>query len=401
MKEILKKIKPSKDEQAHFKLVTTSFITKLNKNLKDAKAILGGSGAKDTWLAHQHDVDIFVLFKSNTQDNISNILEKVLRKTFKEKIDRVHGSRDYFQLTQNNIQFEVVPILKISKAEQAQNITDISPLHSKWVNKQGKKIKDEIRLTKQFCKANRLYGAESHIGGFSGYVLEIITIYYGSFTKVLEAAVKWKPKTTIDSSKFYKNRDIFMEVNTSKLLSPLIIIDPVDKSRNAAAALSLEKFKQLQSLAKKYLKSHNEEYFQLKPFSFPKKHGTYIIKVEIQPLKGKRDVVGSKIVKVFEHLKRKLINFQIKETAWDTENTLYFRIKINELPKYLIQQGPPISMKEAVKNFKKKNKSTYIENDIIYAKVTPPIRDIKSFANNVFKDKYVTERVKKVTASFY
>ena len=143
------------------------------------------------------------------------------------------------------------------------------------------------------------------------------------------------------------------------------------------------------------------EHFQLKPFLFPKKNGVHIIKIEIQPLKGKRDVVGSKIVKVFEHLKRKLINFQIKETAWDTENTLYFRIKIKELPKHLIQQGPPISMEEAVKNFKKKNKLTYIENGIVYAKITPPIRDINSFTNNVFKDKYVTERVKKINASFY
>ena len=139
-KNILNKIKPNKQEEKQVSDRINSFIKKLNKNLKNAKAVLGGSGAKNTWLKDAHDADIFVLFNHEKQ-NISNILEKVLKKTFK-KFDRLHGSRDYFQIKEKDFTFEIVPIVKISKAEQALNITDISPLHAKWVNKNGKKFFD-------------------------------------------------------------------------------------------------------------------------------------------------------------------------------------------------------------------------------------------------------------------
>ena len=62
MQEVLDKIKPSKEEQVQFKKVVTQFIKQLNSKLNNAKAILGGSGAKDTWLSGSHDIDIFVQF---------------------------------------------------------------------------------------------------------------------------------------------------------------------------------------------------------------------------------------------------------------------------------------------------------------------------------------------------
>ena len=62
MQEVLKIIKPSTAEQAKVKKVINSFIKKLSSKLKDAKPILGGSGAKDTWLSGNHDIDIFVQY---------------------------------------------------------------------------------------------------------------------------------------------------------------------------------------------------------------------------------------------------------------------------------------------------------------------------------------------------
>src|SRR3989344_1107382 len=171
---ILNKIKPNEQERLWFKTIADSFLKLLNSKLKDARAILGGSGAKDTWLAGNHDVDIFVLFNyqkySGQSSELANFLEPIFKKVFsKEKISRVHGSRDYFQLYYQGFFFEVIPILQISSSLQAINITDISPLHSLWANKYTKGLKDEIRLIKQFCRAQKVYGAESYIGGFSGY----------------------------------------------------------------------------------------------------------------------------------------------------------------------------------------------------------------------------------------
>ncbi|MBI4983169.1 nucleotidyltransferase domain-containing protein, partial [Candidatus Woesearchaeota archaeon] len=206
--QILTQIKPSTEERKRFELTITSFISKLNSKLKEAKAILGGSGAKDTWLSGSHDVDIFVQFNyikhASQSERLPNFLEKCLKRAFpSQKIKKLHGSRDYFQLHFEGIDFEVIPILKVNRAESAKNITDLSPLHSKWVNKHTQPLKDEIRLTKQFCKANRLYGAESYLGGFSGYVLEILIAYYGSFKKLLQASQKWKEKEVIDPESYY------------------------------------------------------------------------------------------------------------------------------------------------------------------------------------------------------
>ena len=91
---------------------------------------------------------IAIKFKDKS-DKLSDILQKFLKKSF--KITRLHGSRDYFQIRQGKFTFEIVPILDIKRAEQAENITDVSPLHSNFVLRH-KKLIDEMRLTKQFLR---------------------------------------------------------------------------------------------------------------------------------------------------------------------------------------------------------------------------------------------------------
>ena len=109
--EILREIQPDKNYEKEIFNSLNSLIKKVNKNQKNIKAILGGSGAKGTWLK-TFDADIFVLFNykrfHDKSDNLSGILEKILRKKFK-KVIRLHGSRDYFQIKQNGFTFEIVP----------------------------------------------------------------------------------------------------------------------------------------------------------------------------------------------------------------------------------------------------------------------------------------------------
>ena len=110
---ILSTIKPGRKEQQHVASAITSFLLALHKNLKDAKAILGGSGAKGTWLSGNHDIDIFVLYKYTIykaqSKELSNLLEPILKKSFPtQKIERLHGSRDYFRFTYHDLHFEIV-----------------------------------------------------------------------------------------------------------------------------------------------------------------------------------------------------------------------------------------------------------------------------------------------------
>jgi len=416
MKEILAQIKPSQKEQQHCARSTVTFLSKLTKALLarklGAKAILGGSGAKGTWLAGSHDIDIFVIFDfkryAQKSDQLSDVLEPVLKKSFpSQKITRLHGSRDYFQLVFQKLNFEVVPILNITKAEDAVNITDVSPLHSVWVNQHTKGLKEEVLLAKQFCKAQGLYGAESYINGFSGYVLEILIAHYGSFLKLLQASWKGSVKEVIDAGKHYAQKDALFELNQSKLQSPLIVIDPVDKSRNAAAALSMDKFLLMKKKAKEYLAKPGLEFFvpkEMTPAALKKEaeqkrlNGIIIIAA---PLSGKKDVVGVKLMKVFEFLQEKLTLFSVKESGWEWEQKkealLYFFLEKRELPQYEIQAGPPTAMKEFVKDFTRKHKDTYIEKGRIMAKVKREQYQLAGVVKALLKEKYVKERVAKVS----
>src|SRR3989344_5465726 len=265
---------PSKKEEIEIKDVVSKVLSKIK--VKDAKPILGGSGAKNTWLLGTHDIDIYVKFNYSKYKDKSELLSELLYKSIKTKfkLTRLHGSRDYFQTKIGKFTVEIVPILDIKDSSEAKNITDVSQLHVNYVQKY-KKLANEIRLAKLFCKASEVYGAESYIQGFSGYVVELLVINYKSFKNLVKAASSWKPKTIIGSNKDADN------LNYSKTISPLILIDPVQHDRNAAAAISDEKYNQFIKACKNYLKKPSESLFIQKVFDLSAIKKKYNLVLEI------------------------------------------------------------------------------------------------------------------------
>jgi len=404
----IEEIKPGKDYEKNIFSILSSIIKKINQK-KGIEAILGGSGAKGTWLK-TFDADIFVLFDykkfKDKSDKLPDILERTLKKKFRG-IARIHGSRDYFQIKQGNFTFEIVPIIKIQKAEQAKNITDVSPLHSKWVGKY-KKLADEMKLAKQFCQAQNVYGAESYIRGFSGYVCEILTAYYGSFLNLIKNAVKWNAKVVVDVERYYKGKDVFKLVNTSKLASPLIVIDPVQKDRNAAAALSVEKFESFKKAAGEFLKAPSKEFFMkrnLNDIFLLKKSNKKlikIIKIRVTPLFGKADVVGSKLLKIYEFLKIKFEEhgFKIlkKEWEWDkrSDALLFFLFENKPLPKNMEMEGPPIKIRLHAENFRKMHKKTFVRRGRIFALRERKFLVPEELLKELIKNEFVKERCRAI-----
>jgi len=399
LKEVIKDLEPSLEEEKAVSDKVNEFIKKLK--IKGAKAVLGGSGAKDTWIKGQFDADIFVMFDSG--GNISDILEKTLVKNFK-KVSRVHGSRDYFQIYDGKFLFEIIPIKNIKKAEDAQNITDVSPLHAKWVKKKiNKTLGNEIRLAKQFCRAQNIYGAESYIQGFSGYICEILVIYYGSFTNLLKNSNKWKKGTIIDIENYWKNKNIQMELNKSKIQSPLIVIDPVQKDRNAAAALSLEKFQEFKSAARKFLKKPSLEFFVKKKITIEslikKAKNKKLIVLDIEVLPGKNDVIGSKLLKSLNYIQLKLIenDFNVIDFGWtwNKKAMFYFIIDKKDLEEEKKQIGPPMQAVHFVMDFKKKHKKVFLEKNKMCAMVKRDYVKAEDLVKDLIKDENVKNRIKK------
>ena len=57
---VLDEIKPTKKEERELADAVRDVLRKIK--IPQAKPILGGSGGKQTWLRHTHDIDIYVTF---------------------------------------------------------------------------------------------------------------------------------------------------------------------------------------------------------------------------------------------------------------------------------------------------------------------------------------------------
>ncbi len=392
LKEVLSEIKPkqSKIKEAEEFIKKINFLIKKRK-IK-AKAVFGGSYSKKTWLKGDADIDIFVKFDMKyVHEDLSKLLGDLI-KNFKSQ--KVHGSRDYFQIN-NSLKFELVPVLNIRKPQDAHNVTDFSPLHVKWANKARKS--SEILLAKKFFKANKVYGAESYIKGFSGHVVDILTIFYGSFLDLVKNAAKWRDQTIIDPEKKYKNKNPLFVLNKSKISGPLIVIDPVQPDRNAASVVSQEKYQQLINACKAFLKNPSKIFFEEQKKDFSAIKGN-LVTLEVTPLKGKKDVVGSKLLKIFEHIKKSLEEFEVVDAGWEWNKRakMFFVVKKNLLPEEFVREGPLLKFEDHVENFKKLHKKTFIKNNRINASIKREHAEIKEFIENLITQGFVMERVSSI-----
>lgn len=401
LKEILKKqvseIKPTANEKEETENLAREFIKKLEDKVKKkkikAEVFLGGSLAKGTLIRKQeYDIDIFIRFDKKYGNKISDILGKIM-----EGAKKIHGSRDYYQMKQGRITFEIVPVLKIKNPNEAKNVTDLSYFHVNYIKNKinkNRKLAEEIMLAKAFCYAQDCYGAEGYIRGFSGYALELLVCYYGSFLKFIKE-VKDKEKIILDPGKFYKNRqEIMLELNESKLQSPMIFVDPTFKERNALAALSAETLHKFKEVCMKFLGKPGEKFFKKQEIEkeLRKKYKKLII-LKIGTDRQSGDIAGSKLKKFYDFLVRELGNdfdIQNKYFEYDKEENIGKIYLVLRQKKEIIIRGPPINSVEHLINFKKKHKNFFIKKDCAYAR--EKTRNIKERIKEL-KDSKITRQM--------
>ncbi|HKL23317.1 MAG TPA: hypothetical protein VJ895_01050 [Candidatus Nanoarchaeia archaeon] len=385
LKKVSKEISPSEEKLIFMGKKVDDFIKKINKRIKklglNVEIYVGGSFAKKTLIKKRiYDTDIYFRFSQKYPDtSLTKLTKKILR--WKKGLSTVHGSRDYFRVKINSwFQLEIIPVRKIDKIDEAKNITDLSYSHVKYINKKIKsqKILNEIKIAKAFCYASKTYGAESYIQGFSGYSLELLIYYYGSFVKFLkELSKKKKEKLIIDIEKKYKNKKrILLDINSSKLESPIILIDPTFKRRNVLAALSYETFEKFKIAAKEFLKKPSIESFRIKKINFKQikekaeKEDQEFILIKIKTKKQKGDIAGTKLLKFSKHLKDEfskffeIINFGF-DYLGEQEGLCYFVLNAK---KEIIFNGPKIEDEKNIEKFKKEHAKTFISDGKIYSK---------------------------------
>ncbi len=412
MKEVFEKtllrIKPEKEQFKEADDIISHINSLLKKNNVLAECMAGGSYAKGTILKNDFDIDLFVRFDYSYKDkDLSKILGKALEPL---KLTLIHGSRDYYQLRKNDLKnkllFEIIPVLKIEDYKQAVNVTDMSPLHVGYTRKHfaGKPgLADDVRLAKQFCKAAGLYGAESYIRGFSGHVLDMLLIFYGSFEQFLMQAALWGSRVIIDIEGHLKNP--LAQLNKSKTQSPIIIVDPVQPDRNAAAAVSQEKFDILKRRAREFLHKPSQEFFEIKKIKMAelkaKAGKEWLVILKVKPLQGNEDVVGTKVLKCFEHIEGllKKNDFKIIEFGWEfepDESLLYYIIKKEKLSDTVTLYGPPIKEKIDAKRFRAKHRKVIVKNNRLFAEEKRKYKTPDQLVKDILKEGYVKGRVEKI-----
>ena len=84
-------------------------------------------------------------------------------------------------------------------ATQLKSAVDRTLLHTKYITSHLKEEqKSEVLLLKKFMSEIKTYGSEFKVGGFAGYLCELLILKYGTFEKLLENAQYWDYGTIID-----------------------------------------------------------------------------------------------------------------------------------------------------------------------------------------------------------
>ena len=270
LKEAWKLVKPSKEEAELMKRLSKKVLRLAKRKMKKYKgeAILAGSITRDTWLPDKLEFDVFLLFpermKEKRMEELGLKIGKSLARELKAEFTIEYAQHPYASLKVKGVEIDVVPCYKLESLEKIKSAVDRTPFHVKYLEKKlKKKYAKEVRLLKKFLKVNGIYGAEAKVQGFSGYVCELLIIHYKGFLNLLKNALKWEPGMVIDLEKYYSKKD-YRELRKRFRDQVLILIDPTDKHRNAAAALAPKNFFKFKKLAKEFLENPSLEFFKEK-----------------------------------------------------------------------------------------------------------------------------------------
>ncbi|MEM0449369.1 MAG: CCA tRNA nucleotidyltransferase [Methanomassiliicoccales archaeon] len=254
LKNVLKKISPNERVRTKVKRVSEKLLQTVREEAKalslDVEVRLVGSVAKDTYV-NNPDIDIFVMF--NPEVNRAEMEKKGLEIGYRVlKGEERYAEHPYIHGKYLGFEVDIVPCYAVKDASHLISSVDRTPFHTDFIISHLRPDqKDEVRLLKQFMKGIGVYGAEAKVEGFSGYLVELLILYYGSFEKVIQEASAWKEGTILYLHQKGKKR----------FEAPLVFYDPVDIDRNVASALSLQSFSIFIHACKEFLKQPHERFF--------------------------------------------------------------------------------------------------------------------------------------------
>jgi len=371
--EVLGRVTPSQKERRQITSLAEDIRKKVELSSKeagiDAEVRVEGSVAKDTWLSGEPDIDIFMRVPTTLPrkafGTICLDIAKKATQGFKQT--ERFAEHPYLECIVNDVRINIVPCYNVKKGEWL-SATDRTPFHTDYVNPLlDERLRGEIRLLKKFMKGTGTYGAEIKIGGFSGYLCELIVLRYGSFVEVLKSVAEWKRGEVIDYEGYYKGREdelrrVFEE--------PLVVVDPVDKGRNVAAAVREKKLSEFIAAARAFLRNPDLKFF------YPHEvgaldieelvhamaiRGSALVFVKFGRVRAVPDVLWGQLYKSQRSLRNMLRRFDfnvLRDAVWSNEeniNMFIFELEKRSLPPIKKHLGPPLEKREECERFLKKH----------------------------------------------
>lgn len=441
LREILRNITPTDREIDLIDSITEKLKTLLDQkakklNIKYTKIEPQGStGIKKTQLRDDYDIDLFIgldynLYKHKYDGLSRNKLKKESKKDFLSlcnnwiieslNLKEFHHPRllyaehpyvtvDYL-IDNLKIKIDIVLYfdlsLEIIKDYGPITAVDRSPWHGRFVRDNLSEIqKNDVRLLKQFFKSNHCYGDKSAVGkvGFIGYSAELLIYYFGNIMNLFKNFNDLEKKQ-LD---YYKRTLKDLNEITHFQNDYLIIIDPIDKNRNVASAISERAYKYCNKKINEFLKHPSLEFFEMK--SIPEANvsdldNPFLSKIYIIELKNKdkeihytinRDKLyslGESIKangeKEFSHAERfGTIIFEVFFEDDIDEYNLGIYCEKSTISKTYLRKGPPIKETFHADKFKKKNPEAFEKNGTLWVETKRKYKDFFKFLNNFIKDK--------------
>ena len=393
---VLERVEPDADERERLQAVVDTLIERTRDAVADlpvdAEPIHVGSTARDTWIAGDRDVDVFVRFPTDVpREDLERygltVGHQVLPDGHEEFAEHpyVTGEVDGFGV-------DLVPCYAVESAGEIRSAVDRTPFHSAYLDERiSPDIAAEVRVFKQFLKGISVYGSDLRTRGFSGYLTELLVLEYRGARETIEAVADWRPPVRLDPA----------EHGGRSFDDPLVVIDPTDPGRNVAAVLSAENLARLQHHARAVLDDPTVEAF----FSQPREPlsaaalGDHLSRRGTTPIALVFEAPDAVEDDLYPQLRRSLAGIRdeldrrgfdvLRAATWagavddpDARAVLLFELSVAERPAVERHEGPPVHVRDHATDFY----DVYADEPAVYG----PFVD---------GDRYVVERPREFTTA--
>ena len=362
---VRERVDPSEAERARMREVAAELTERaaaaVAEVCPDADVLQVGSTARETWIAGDRDVDLFVRFPTSVdREDLETWGLEVGHAVLPDGREE-YAEHPYVKGEYRGFDVDCVPCYAVESAADIRSAVDRTPFHTEYLDERlDEDLAGDVRVTKQFLKGVGVYGSDLQTRGFSGYVTELLVVEYGGFRAFVEAVADWHPPVEIDPEGHA----------AASFDDALVVVDPTDPERNVAAVCSTANVARLQHHARALLDAPTVDRFfpsDPEPLSATAvrehvdRRGTTPVALAFTPPDLVDDQLWPQLRRslagVVDALDRRGFDV-LRSAAFATEDrehaALFAELEVAERPTITRHDGPPVHVQSHAEGFYEK-----------------------------------------------